>query len=585
MIQSPDASAWVKLTPDNTGSYVNGTWSRLANLPVGYGPLYFASAVLPDGRAVVMGGEYNLGNTDVMSNLGAIYDPVANIWTPLLAPPSWLNIGDAQCAVLPNGTFVIANPADGGMAQLNPSTLTFSLLSGNGKSDGYDEEGWTLMPDGTLLTIDTGNILHTERYQPLLDQWINAGNTPQSLVQNGELGPVVLRPDGSLFAAGASGHTAIYISNSNPSAPGTWFAGPDFPVIGSQLDIADGPSCLLPNGNVLCQASPGVYNPPSYFFEFDGATLTQTASPSNAAFDPSYVGNMLMLPTGQVLFTDESGICSIYTPTGSAQQAWLPTITICPSNVAPGQTYSISGTQFNGLSQCSAYGDDATNATNYPLVRIQNNATGHVTYCRTHGHSSMGVATGPTIVSTNFDVPSGIETGPSSLFVVANGIASAPQAISVGSTNVVLPTAYSLIRGVLTSGNLASLDFMDASYLQVLTGATLSTLEAPVQVLTTALSPTLTPTSLKLTVVSKVNTPGTSQTIWLWNYTTSSYIAVDTRTMTTSSQTVTVTAPGSASDFVSAGGTVQAKETYIQTGATLIYRWQVSLDLVNWTIQ
>ena len=51
--------AWYKLTPDINGSYVNGTWSQIASLPTGYGPLFFGSAVLPDGRVVVEGGEYN----------------------------------------------------------------------------------------------------------------------------------------------------------------------------------------------------------------------------------------------------------------------------------------------------------------------------------------------------------------------------------------------------------------------------------------------------------------------------------------------------------------------------------------------
>ena len=69
-------------------------------------------------------------------------------------------------------------------------------------------------------------------------------------------------------------------------------------------------------------------------------------------------------------------------------------------------------------------GDDEAAATNYPLVRITNHATGHVFYARTHDHSSMGVATGDQIVSTHFDVPAGLERGASDLVVVANGIAS-----------------------------------------------------------------------------------------------------------------------------------------------------------------
>ena len=70
-------------------------------------------------------------------------------------------------------------------------------------------------------------------------------------------------------------------------------------------------------------------------------------------------------------------------------------------------------------------------ATNYPLVRITNNSTGHVFYARTHDHSTMGVATGNTTVSTNFDVPSSMEKGASQLEVVANGIPSQPVSVTV----------------------------------------------------------------------------------------------------------------------------------------------------------
>jgi hypothetical protein len=93
--------------------------------------------------------------------------------------------------------------------------------------------------------------------------------------------------------------------------------------------------------------------------------------------------------------------------------------------------YALKGTQLNGLSEAGAYGDDAQAATNYPLVRITNNATGHVFYARTKNHSSMGVATGSAIVTTHFKVPAGIELGASQLQVVANGIASNPVSVTI----------------------------------------------------------------------------------------------------------------------------------------------------------
>jgi hypothetical protein len=121
----------------------------------------------------------------------------------------------------------------------------------------------------------------------------------------------------------------------------------------------------------------------------------------------------------------------IYTAKGKYKKSWAPKITTAPTSVTRGSTYKISGKQFNGLTHGAAYGDDAQMASSYPLVRITNTASGHVFYARTHDHSTMGVATGNKIVSTNFDVPSGMETGASSLVVVANGIPSTAVAVTV----------------------------------------------------------------------------------------------------------------------------------------------------------
>jgi hypothetical protein len=96
-----------------------------------------------------------------------------------------------------------------------------------------------------------------------------------------------------------------------------------------------------------------------------------------------------------------------------------------------GQTYTVSGRQFNGMGQAMAFGDEFQNATNYPLVRITMTSSGHVFYARTHDHSSMGVQTRKLIVSTQVDIPSSMEAGSGSLVVVANGIPSKPVAVTI----------------------------------------------------------------------------------------------------------------------------------------------------------
>jgi hypothetical protein len=431
LFQGNGESDWYKLTPDINGSYQNGTWTKMANLQSGYVPDAFASAVLADGRVVIVGGEYNNG-AFVLTNQGSIYDPVANTWTPLTPPSFWGFIGDSPSAVLPNGKFLVGNKLVKQFAMLDPATLTWTKINATGKADFNAEEGWTLMPDGTIVTADVKAAPNGEKLILSTKQWISTGSTivdlhspspfgclkygnNQCYFPPGEIGPAILRPDGTVFATGSTpqnqttAHTAIYTPGPNPTDPGTWTVGPDFPT---GDEAGDSFAALLINGNVLVEGISGT------LYEYDGTNLNR---------GPFGFGSLMVLPTGEVIV----GGTELYTTTGTYQQSWAPTITTVPTTVVRGSTYQVSGTQFNGLSQAASFGDEFETSTNYPLVRITNVATGHVFYARTHDHSTMGVATGTKIVSTNFDVPSTAETGASTLEVVANGIPSAKVNITV----------------------------------------------------------------------------------------------------------------------------------------------------------
>jgi hypothetical protein len=200
--------------------------------------------------------------------------------------------------------------------------------------------------------------------------------------------------------------------------------------------MADAPCALLPNGDVLVAASPGIFQRPVTFFTFNGSTFIQAPPTRTAAAITSFEARLLLLPTGQVLSLVADGIqrhidAELFTSIGRPDPAWRPTITSLPGTLARGTTVQIFGTQFNGLSAGSDYGDDCTNATNYPIVRITNEATTHVFYARTHDHSTMAIATGNAMVSTMVDIPANAETGPSRIEVVANGIASRARRVTI----------------------------------------------------------------------------------------------------------------------------------------------------------
>lgn len=476
MCHEYNSNRWHRLSPDIFGSYANGTWDNppIAPMPNGtdpsfgcfgctYAPLFYASAVLPDGRVVVIGGE-DVNLTTVWTNIGFIYDPVTNTWSSQLNEVfGGGRVGDSMSKVLANGTFVLSDILSGNIEALNPATLSFTALNPMGKLDINNEEGWSILYDGTLLTVDTRIVASSERYNPASNAWTFAGSTIVNMADTGgapvdgsdEIGPCVLRPDRRLvcFSGNSLGQNALFDTTTN-----TWShpANMDFPLVPGQtyhFAMADGPAALLPNGNVLAMASPVIngspFNAPSHFYEVDLATntLTQTVDPPNAAAFPSFTGRMLVLPSGQILLSafDEGATQTdaLYSNGGAPQNAWRPVITTPPpATLQVGNTYTIAGRLFNGFSEGAYYGDDAQMSTNYPLVRITNQATGHVFYARTHNHSRMGVEpVGSTeVVSTRFDVPNNAETGASSLVVVVNGISSAP--ITVQLAQAALPCVF-----------------------------------------------------------------------------------------------------------------------------------------------
>jgi len=417
---------WV-LTPDKSGSYVNGTWAQVASLS--YDPYAEASQVLADGRVIVEGGEYSNNFNFTLTNQGEIYDPVKQTWSKLKHPPNWQNIGDSPSLVLADGRFFLGDKLHKRGAILDPATMTWSVAGYTGKNDFNAEEGFTLMPDNSVLTFDVKDNPKSEAWIPSQNQWVELGSTKANLqgppccgcinyppknkcyYPPGEVGPAILRPDGTVFATGAlhtgasAGHTAIY-------TPGKgWKAGPDFP---NGDNAGDDFAVLLTDGEVMVEAAS------TELYKWDGKSLTDSGNSGSGSC-------MMILPTGQVLV----GGFEVYNSSGTYKSAWQPTISGYPSSVTRGQTYQISGTQLNGLSQAAAFGDEFQTSTNYPLVQITNNSTKDVFYARTHDHSTMGVATGSTTVSTNFDVPSGMETGASTLVVIANGIPSSPVSVTV----------------------------------------------------------------------------------------------------------------------------------------------------------
>jgi hypothetical protein len=435
---SNSSTNWYKLTPDASGSYVNGSWTTLDTMS--FSRRFQTSVVLRNGRVLLAGAEYGSGWGN-----GEVYDPVADNWTTTTLPPGLItsnnNPGtnnqntagfkDSMGMILPNGNVLIAPVfpvTTRGTVIYDPVANTW--FAGPATLQNQVESGWTKLPDDSILTVDR-NRTSSERYIPSLNTWINDDTMPQSLwdPDNSEIGPSLLLPDGRAWFIGANGNTAFYTPSGTTNL-GSWAAGP---VLPNGQGCPDAPGAMLVTGNALfaCSlpGSPGNPFPTNgvSFYEYNPVTngFIRQNAPTGGMTEPNipaYNICMLCLPDGKVLCSDGSRQLNVYTPAGSPIPAGKPSITSI--SWKSGIQLRLTGTKLNGISCGAAYGDDYQMDSNYPLISLTSG--GNVYYARTFNWSSTSVATGSQLITTDFTLPSSVYSTPGtySLRVIVNGIAS-----------------------------------------------------------------------------------------------------------------------------------------------------------------
>ena len=297
---------WDRLTPDSLGSYVNGTWSSIADMHDVR--LYFSSQVLMDGRVYVGGGEHPFGGTGGQN--AETYDPLTNTWT--MAPYTGYYYSDANSEILPDGRVLQAIVTGGAHQTIiyNPATNNWNFSP---PTHGvHNECTWVKLRDSSILMIDMPTT-NSERYIPSLNKWLEDDTVPALLYDpyGSEIGPGLLLPDGRAFMIGSTSTTAYYMPSGDTSN-GIWEAGP---IIPEEKGAPDAGAAMMINGKILCALSPapslfgGIFQHPTSYYEFDYLTdsFTQIIGPTgNLTVDePCYFTGMLDLPDGTVLYSDQ----------------------------------------------------------------------------------------------------------------------------------------------------------------------------------------------------------------------------------------------------------------------------------------
>jgi hypothetical protein len=272
-----------------------------------------------------------------------------------------------------------------------------------------------------------------------------ADDAPAAVMPNGHVLFVADFGPGTNFTGNTTSGSAIItgIASTTGYQTGWAVSGTGIPTSTTILSI-NSPTQITLNKNATA-TNAGVtlklgatFSKPTQVFDFNPATSTfSPVSPAipdaNLNTAGAFVLRLLMLPNGQVLYSDSSNQLWVYTPDGAAPAALRPVINSVVYN--GGGVFTLTGKQLNGQNAGSAYGDDVQTDENYPIVRFTN-STGSVFYARTSNWSSVGVATGATLLTTNFKLNPAMPAGVYAVIVSGAGISSAPLFVNITQAQV-----------------------------------------------------------------------------------------------------------------------------------------------------
>ena len=211
-----DSKAWYQLTPDGTGSYINGTWSTLQSM----NPAGSSTAPTSSRTGTFSWSAARMPLIRMRPTRPRYYNPGRTPGRPLRRTPRTAaattrrrNFGDGPSEVLADGS-VLAGSQYGSQAYIyDPSTNAWTA-AGASSSGNFGEEGWVKLADGSILDYKIGSQT-AQRFvmgaTAAQDQWVSAGSVPVDLGTNGgdanigaELGPGLLLPNGNVFWIGAT---------------------------------------------------------------------------------------------------------------------------------------------------------------------------------------------------------------------------------------------------------------------------------------------------------------------------------------------------------------------------------------------
>lgn len=151
-----------------------------------------------------------------------------------------------------------------------------------------------------------------------------------------------------------------------------------------------------------------------------------------------------------------------------------------------------------------------------------------------------------------------------------------------GSQDTLVPFTFSMIHGTQVSGDVTSFWYSDDDKFVALPSYAGSRADVPLQVVVEGISPTSTVNSLTFTVESSATQAGGTQSVQLFNYTTSAWDTIDTRALGATDATMSITLTNLPSKYINSSTRHLKAQISITPGSGGSRGYQAKIDRAAW---
>ena len=448
-----------------------GWTTNVVHPTMSYARVSHTATLLRNGKVLVAGGRQ--GSTYLKS--AELFDPSSMQWTPVPDMGERRAFHTATLLDDANGCVLVV----GGKSSVSPVTCTNTAEIYDPVTNSWSYTGYMAGEDFVQTTMSTAREGHTATSLSNIAILVIGGtpddSTPLSSSEIYNPSGGTWTPLTNSMADARFFHTAtLFVDSLDSSKKKIIVAGGTAdgtspmasseiynPSTSSWIDTVPGPlntarfwhtATLLPDGQVLiiggCDNG-DTYHPIASWELFDPSSGSWN---HNTGDDLNYARlshTATLLPTAQVVvaggfdgtadvpISERSDVVS-----GGPYTGGKPTLDpLNSTTICLGTSYvSVSGSIFNGLSECSGGNGSQNSATNYPLLEVTD-SLGHVTY----------LPVDPTVGWTPFSfqsiVVNGIATGTAHVRIITNGIPSHPTVISSPTITVNAPPSVFSVTG------------------------------------------------------------------------------------------------------------------------------------------